>query len=105
MTMNWEFTIGNLLTIVMFGTSAITAIMLIRADVRILGLRISALEKTNETQNAKIDKLSELVTLFARYEEKFLAMDRRIEDLRHGKGWVIEDFNQYGKVPPKERPS
>jgi len=85
--------IGNLLTIAAFLVGGIGFVYTIRADVRSQGDRISSVED-------EIKEIKTVVVAQARNEERLNAMDRRIDDLRRGRGFITEDWPQ---PPPGTR--
>ena len=75
--------IGNLLTILAFLVGGIGFVYTIRSDVRAQGLRLDAVE-------SGLRKLSEILIALGRQDERLNAIDRRIDDLRRGEGWIVQ---------------
>jgi len=87
MIVNWSVDIGNLLAVATFLITGTGVIYTIRESLKTLVLRVNLLE-------SEVKKLSEILVALGRQEERLTAMDRRIDDLRRGKGFVLEDFNR-----------
>lgn len=85
--------IGNLLTILAFLVGGIGFVYTIRSDVGAQGQRLDAVE-------SELRKLGEILIALGRQDERLTAMDRRIEDLRRGDGFIVPP--PFGP-PPKGR--
>lgn len=97
---DWSLRLGDVVSAVFFAGSGVSVIFLMKSDIRAIGLRLGFLEDTvkKETgaQNAKIDKqseeiarLGEVLNVMGRYEERMLMLRRDMDDLRHGRGYVL----------------
>lgn len=82
--------LGNLLTIASFIIGGIVFIMQLRSMIGIVELRLQALEKSNENQNLEIKKLGDILVTLGKYEERFLRVEGMIDELRHGRGMIID---------------
>ena len=47
------------------------------------------LSRDVQAQGAKIDKLEEIITLQAVQNERINMLDRRLDDMAHGRGFII----------------
>ena len=74
--------VGNLLTILAFLVGGIGFVYTIRSDVGAQGRRLGAVE-------SELRKLSEILVALGRQDERLNAIDRRIDDLRRGEGYII----------------
>lgn len=88
---DWTISLGNVLTIVAAIGALTTAWFALRMDVRILrhdlrntDLRVEAI---SETMNA----IQNLLVKVAVQDERINALDNRVNDLAHGKGFVVHD--------------
>lgn len=84
MNINWSIDLGNLMAIASFLLTGIGFAYTIRESVKALLIRVGLLEH-------EIKKLSEILVALGRQDERLNAMDRRIDDLRRGKGFILED--------------
>lgn len=102
MTVDWSIRFADVLSIVGFLTVAVGAVMVMKGDIGLLGLRLAHLEDTvkkeTEIQNKKIDKQSEdigrfaeLLNMMGRYEERMINMQREINDLKRGRGFISDE--------------
>ena len=107
MTVDWTLRFSDIVSIGAFFFGGFSAILVVKNDMRALALKFGFLEETvkkeTATQNVKIDKQSEeisrfgeLLNLMGRYEERFAMNEERfamvrksIDELRHGRGFVV----------------
>lgn len=97
MTIDWSLRFGDIVSFLGFALGGLSVIFMMKSDIRALALRLGFLEKQTEVQNAKIDnqsteisRLGELLSLMARYEERMAALRRDMDDLRHGRGYIVK---------------
>jgi hypothetical protein len=57
-----------------------------RGDLRMLGRDV-------KIQGQKIDKLETIITMQAVQDQRIADLERRIEELRHGRGFIQRDVN------------
>ncbi len=74
--------LGNLLTILAFLIGGVGFVYTIRSDVRAQGDRLDAVEH-------ELQKLSDILIALGRQDERLNAMDRRIDDMRRGEGFIV----------------
>lgn len=74
--------LGNLLTILAFLIGGIGFVYTIRSDVRAQGERLDAVEH-------ELQKLSDILIALGRQDERLNSMDRRIDDMRRGEGFIV----------------
>ena len=96
MNIDWSIRAGDVISFAGFAGAGLGFLFTIRSEIKLLAQRMGFLEKTTEEQNEKIDKQSEeigkfgeLLTLMGRYEERMGYMRRDIDDLKHGRGYII----------------
>ena len=80
--------LGNLLTIASFLVGGIVFVMMIKATMQVIDVRLSAVEDSNIQQNLEIKKLADILVTLGRYEERFLRMENMIDDIRRGRGFI-----------------
>ncbi len=97
---DWSFRLGDVISVAMFAATGISAIFVMRSDIKTLAIRVGFLEDTVKTetanQNRKIDKqseeigkLGEIVTTQGRFDERLVMLRRDVDELRHGRGFVV----------------
>ena len=85
MIFDTTISIGNIITILAFLFGGAMLIGRTKANVNILSERLQSVEK-------EIHKLTEVLVTLGRQDERLTAIDKRVEDLRRGRGYVKEDF-------------
>jgi hypothetical protein len=88
--------ITALIQVVVFLVGGIWFIVSMRAELRILTSVVSA-------HGVKIDKLEGVITSLAVQDQRLNDLDRRIEELRHWRGFISPngEYDRHGKVIPK----
>lgn len=106
--MDWTIRLGDVLTVVGFLFGGIGVILVMKLDINKIALKLQFLGEVVQTgaktrdeslasvkQDVKdlgkeIDKLGQVVVLMGRFEERFLALQREVQELRHGRGFIKE---------------
>ena len=100
MNIDWSLRFGDIVSFLGFALGGLSVIFMMKSDIRALALRLGFLEETvkKETgnqnkkideQSEKIDKFGEFLTLMGRYEERMANMRKHIDELRHGRGFIV----------------
>lgn len=100
-TIDWSLRLGDLVSFAGFAIGGIGVIFAMKSDIRTLGMKLGFLESTvkseTEAQNKKIDdqskeieRFGELLSLMGRHEERFISFQRQLDDLKHGKGFIVD---------------
>ncbi len=94
---DWTIRAGDVLSFMGFATGGISVVLMMKIAIEKLVLRVKFLEDTVSGQATELKKIAELITLVARYEEKFTFIQqlitdcrRDIEELRRGRGIIKE---------------
>ncbi len=102
-------TLGNILTALGMIIGGVIVFNGMRTTVSLLASRMDGMEKATQNIAQDLRALQVVVTENARLDERLNAqalrlnsLDQRVLDLSHGRGWVIEDFNQYGHIHKPE---
>jgi hypothetical protein len=74
--------IGDFLTIISFIIVGLGIIWAMRGELKMLSRDVQA-------QGVKIDRLEEILTVQAVQNERLNMIDKRLDELAHGKGFVI----------------
>jgi hypothetical protein len=80
--LNLDISLGNVLTIASFMIGGLWFISTMRGAVDMMALRLSTVE-------TEVKKLAEVLITLGKYEERFTRLERDINDLRHGQGYII----------------
>lgn len=100
MTIDWTLRFSDIVSIGAFFFGGFGAILIMKSDLRALALKFGFLEETvkreTEAQNKKIDKqseeigkLGEVLTLMGRFEERMSRLRSDMDDMKHGRGFII----------------
>ena len=96
MIVDWSLRLGDVVSFLGFALGGLSVIFMMKSDIKLLAQRLGFLERVTEEQNRKIDKQSEeigefgkLLTIMGRYEERMGALRRDLDELRHGRGFVV----------------
>ncbi len=100
MAFDLTITLSSILTVVGMILGALGLIITLRVMLKEFGMRLTSLEKSSTQQNAEISELRKLVIQMAvqterlnGQNERMNSLDRRLEDLSHGRGFVREAFS------------
>lgn len=91
---------GNLLTIAGFFIGGWVFVWAMRSRLDILTVEIRVLKENSVEQNRQLIEFAKALVSLARQEERVSALERRIDDLRRGKGWEHGPLGidrEYGK--------
>ncbi len=78
--------LGDILTFLSFAVGGLGFAWSMRWEIRMLA-------KDVQIQGKKIERLEAVITNQAVQEQRLNELDRRIEDLRHGRGFVQRDID------------
>lgn len=82
-------TLGNILTLVGFLFGGWTFVWTMKGRIDVLSDEIKALKEQSVTQSKQIADFAQALVELARQDERLNAIDRRVEDMRYGRGFVI----------------
>lgn len=85
MTVDWTISLGAILQIVSVLGGGLLVLAAIRIDVR--NLKSDVTDMKNE-----LKKVGDVLVAMARQDERLKSLERQVHDLKHGKGFVMEDF-------------
>jgi len=88
MVVDWTFRVSDFVSLLGFVISAVSIILLMKSDIRAVGLRLGFLEENVKGLTQKIDQLSQILNLMGKFEERMGALRRDVEDLRRGRGFI-----------------
>jgi hypothetical protein len=93
MTFEPTIKVGDLLTVVAILLGGLGFLWTMRGELNMLAQKLQLQSEDLRMQSTKLEKLAEVITLQAVQSERLNQMDRRIEDLRHGRGFVQRDVD------------
>jgi hypothetical protein len=80
--------LGNLITIAGFIIGGWIFVWAMRSRLDILTIEIQVLKDNSSEQSKQLIEFAKALVNLARQEERVSALDRRVDELRHGIGWV-----------------
>jgi hypothetical protein len=99
---DWSIRIGDLVGLVGFIAGGVSGAILLGRNVERVVARVEGLETGLTSTNEKIDKqseeigkLGEVITMIGRFEERFLGLRREIDDLKRGRGFIVEESSRH----------
>jgi hypothetical protein len=78
--------LGDIITLLAFLVGGFGFVWTMRGEIRMLA-------KDVQRQGDKIEKLEAVITHQAVQDQRLIDLERRIEDLRHGRGFVQRDID------------
>jgi hypothetical protein len=89
-TIRWT----DILTLIVFTVGGLAFLWTMRGELKLLAHDVKA-------QGAKIDKLEVVITQLAVQDQRMTDLDRRIEELRHWRGFIKPngEYDRHGKIP------
>jgi hypothetical protein len=82
MTIEPSVKVGDILTLIGFLVVGLGVIWAMRGELKMLSRDVQA-------QGEKIDRLEEIITQQAVQNERINMLDRRLDDMAHGRGFII----------------
>lgn len=75
-------------------------IFMIKADVRVLGIKLEGMNANLAVLNNSFEKLGSILTSVAVQDQRILGLEEDIRELKHGRGFVSVDgeYKKAGKV-------
>lgn len=67
-------------------------IIMIKSDVRILGVRLDSMNDNLKILNNSFEKLGNILTQVAVQDTRINAMNEDIRELKHGRGFITSDL-------------
>ncbi|MCC7047215.1 MAG: hypothetical protein IT562_10920 [Alphaproteobacteria bacterium] len=85
MTVDWSISIGSIVQIIVMAFGGLTVLIAIRFDV-------ARLKGDVVDMKAEIKKVGEVLVAMAVQGEQISTLQKQVDELRHGRGFVMEDF-------------
>ena len=90
MTFDATINLGHILTFLGFAFGGLGVIWALKSDVRLLTKELETMTKRLGGLETKWEKVADALTALAVQEVRLNAMDRRMDDLQHGRGFVLD---------------
>lgn len=90
MTFDATINLGHILTFLGFALCGLGFIWALKTDVRLMSGQFKDLGERLKGLEQKWDKVADAITAVAVQESRLNAMDRRIDDLQHGRGFILD---------------
>lgn len=102
MSFNPTLDIGELLKALIYLGAGLWFLARMQGRIDMLGKEIKTLQDDVHLQSNQMAEFAKVLVDLARQEERLNAIDRRVEDLRNGRGWVQPnvdgEYMKSGKV-------
>lgn len=102
MSLNYAVDIGDILKVLVYLGAGLWFISRMQGRVDMLAKEIKSLQEVVQQQSDQMAKFAQVLIDLARQEERLNAIDRRVEDLRHGHGFVERavdgEYMKSGKI-------
>lgn len=85
---DWTISVGNLLQIIAFVGGGVWAFFALRADVRVVKHDMSNIKQRQDDLNEAFTQLGTILTKVAVQDQRLVAIEKTVDELRHGQGFV-----------------
>lgn len=85
---DWTITLGNLLQIVAFLAVGIGAFYAVRSDLRVLRHDVQNLGNRQDGMQTALTNISTVLTTVAVQDVRLAMVEKTVDELRHGQGYV-----------------
>lgn len=92
MTFDATINLGHILTFIGFAIGGLGVIWALKSDVKVLTRELGTMTDRLSGLEKKWDRVADAMTSIAVQESRLNSMDRRIDDLQHGRGFVLDNF-------------
>lgn len=90
MSFDWTVSIGHILTFLGFIFGGFGFVYAMRYEVRRVADGVEAMKGRMQSVENELKKMSDVLVELGRQDERLNAMDRRLDDLQHGRGFVLD---------------
>jgi hypothetical protein len=93
MSIDPSIRVGDILTLALLTVGGLGFLWSMRGDLKLLAREVQA-------HGVKIDKLEVVITQLAVQDQRMTDLDRRIEELRHWRGFIKPngEYDRHGKI-------
>ena len=91
MMFDTTITIGNLLEIVAIIGGGLLVVFRMGGDIRVMKVDMAHLKATVSSLTAAFDRLGAILTQVAVQDTRLVAMEKRLDELAHGRGFIKAD--------------
>ncbi len=90
-TVDWTLNIANIFNLLIFILGGCWAIISMKEDLRIVKYDIINLRESVKVLNEAFRQMGDILTKVAVQDNRLTMMDKYIDELRHGRGFIKED--------------
>lgn len=85
---DWNVSVGNLLQIMVIVGGGLWVFFALRADVRVVKHDMANMKQRQDDLNEAFTQLGKILTQVAVQDQRIIAIERTVEELRHGQGFI-----------------
>lgn len=97
MSVNYALDIGDIIKLLVYLGAGLWFLSRMQGRVDMLANEIKSLQEVVRLQSDQLASFAKVLVDLARQEERLNAIDRRVEDLRHGRGFIQHSID--GEYP------
>lgn len=87
---NWQFSVGNIIEIVMIGVGLITLVNKLQGQITLLRKDLSYIQKSQEALGEAFKQLGTILTQVAVQDTRLSMIEKRVDELAHGEGIITK---------------
>lgn len=80
--------IGDIVPVLGYLAGGVIFVMSLRTNIKLMAKDIKMLGKDVEAHSVRIEALQQVVTAQALQDQRIVMLESRLEELRHGDGWI-----------------
>lgn len=85
---DWTVSVGNIIQIVAFLGAGLAMFFAMRADIRVIRHDLGNLKQRQNDLNEAFTQLGKILTQVAVQDQRIVAIEKTVDELRHGQGFV-----------------
>lgn len=97
MTFDMSISLGHVVTLLGFFLGGFGFVWTMKGELRVHAAYLKSLGERIVDVESEIKKIAEVLVVLGRQDERMNAMQRQIDDLRHGHGFVFENGEQFAR--------
>lgn len=98
---DWSITLGNMIEIVVIAVGGIVFAVRMQGRVDLLALEVTHVKDQLKLMAQSFDQVSDVLTKVALQDQRIVNLERRLEELAHGEGFVYPLGLGTAKAKPK----
>ena len=85
---DWTLNVGSIIQLAVLVVGGVAAFFAVRTDVRVIRHDVGNLKQRQDDLNEAFTQLGTILTRVAVQDERLVSIERRVDELRHGQGFV-----------------